>query len=128
MNDKLIKRMQKLLEMSQDSSSEQEALIATKQLHAMLAKHNLTLTDIQKSDLDIGETKMYNEVNWPWKRQILMAISKLYFCSAYFVVTKKNYACYVIVGTEANRIFVESLAQHIFRVVVKASRKDRYRS
>lgn len=110
--------MKKLLAMS-ESTSEQEAMIATKRLHAMLAKHNISVADLQDQE-EIGEDNIL-DTSRPWKRIVADSIARLYFCSFYsqnsFKAKKRHYW---FVGSDANRTF----AMHIFQMIVKIVEKE----
>lgn len=119
MNDKLIRKMQKLLAMT-ESCNEHEAMTATRQLHFMLAKHNISIEDLSDtSDVQFGEDKVEFS-NYPWKRRVGLNIAKLYFCDFYFSQTRKNYADFVFIGTQENRMF----AIHIFKMIIKTIERE----
>lgn len=111
-DSKLILRMKKLLALS-GSSNEHEAMSATRKLHAMLAKHNISMDTLNEQEETVGQDCEMVSCK-PWKRQVAKHIAKLYFCEFYFApAVKKN--AYFFVGTEANRSF----AVHIFKMVIK---------
>tara|TARA_R110000744_G_scaffold111086_3_gene209301 strand:+ start:54 stop:767 length:714 start_codon:yes stop_codon:yes gene_type:complete len=114
---KIIDRMKKLLALS-ESTNEHEAMSATRKLHAMLAKHNVSINSLNEKEETVGKDCEIVSCK-PWKRRIAMNIAELYFCSFYFASgTKKNY--YYFVGTESNRTF----ALHIFKMVVKVVEQE----
>lgn len=123
MADRLIEKMKKLLAMSKDSS-EKEAMIAAKQLQVLLAKHNLSMSEIEIDPIDLGELRLENQINWPWKRTIAKGIAELYFCNMYFIPFKKNYAHYVVVGEETNRIFATTLIERVFKIIEISAREE----
>lgn len=111
-NKRIIEKMKKLLAMT-ESKNENEALSATRKLHAMLAKHNISIDSLHTEDNAIGRDSEH-QVCRPWKRSVAGAIARLYFCDFYYTKYGKK-SDYVFVGTESNRIF----AIHIFKMVIQ---------
>lgn len=111
-SSRLIEKLKKLLAMSQSTANENEAMVAARQLHAMLAKHNLTMGDLDEKE-DMGE---YGEPtrNQVWKRYIAQSIAHLYFCDMYVSPCGDRKAKFMFVGTESNRTF----AFHIYNMVI----------
>ena len=52
-SNKIMKRIEKLLAMSRNNTNENEAAIATKRLHALLAEYNLSEAAIEDREQDI---------------------------------------------------------------------------
>lgn len=112
-NSKLIDRMKKLLAMSQDKGSENEAMLAAKRLHIMLAKHNISMTELDNNEETVDSDSI--ELNSrPWVRTVSHYVAKLYFCKVYYQTHSNTKASYFFIGTEANRTF----ALHIFKLIV----------
>ena len=116
MSPKLIKRMKALLAMAMDTSSENEASIALRRLHILLAKHNVSLTDLEEKEESV-DSEYFEEYNWPWKRYVLLAVSELYFCRCYSSAVRKNYANYFVVGTESNRLVATATIAMIYQTL-----------
>jgi len=117
--ERIIRKMRKLLAMSESTANENEALIAAKQLHAMLAKHNLSAVDLEEQP-DVGKESI-EEHRRPWKRILAYSIAKLYFCDLYVTTGYHKTKCkYVFLGSEANRAF----AIHIFKMVLKTIERE----
>ena len=123
MDSKILKRAKALLAMAQDASSEHEAMIAAKRLHAILAKHNMSVDALEDRPEEIDE-EGFESINWPWKRWVLASVAKLYFCECYFSQTRKNYASYFLVGTETNRLFASLIIQNIFKVIENTAKAE----
>jgi len=121
--DKILERARKLLAMSQDASSEHEAMIAAKRLHALLIKHNIELTELERDEQGVDAELAHDGSSWPWKKVILGAVSELYFCSCYIAPTRKNYSNFFVVGTESNRLFAIHLIKNIFSIIERAARR-----
>lgn len=122
--EKIIKRMQNLLAMSQDTSSEHEAAIAMKRLHSLLAKHNVSMAELNTTPDTVEDSDGFETYNWPWKRIVLNAVGNLYFCKSYYSMTRKNYANYFLVGTESNRMFAEAIVKMIFSSIEKEAKME----
>lgn len=114
MDDSTLKRLKRLLAMSQDASSEHEAMIAAKRLHSLLVKHNMSLTDLEEKDDEITSDSI-DMRDRPWKRTVALYIAELYFCDFYYEPGYKQKSSFVFIGTDANRMF----AIHIFKTIVK---------
>lgn len=122
-SDKLNKKLKSLLAMSNDKSSENEAMIALKQLHIMLAKHNMSMSDISSEQDPISEDG--EEIrNKPWKRRVALSIAKLYFCDMYPDELCKRKAFYMFVGTTNNRTF----AIAVFKMVIATIEREGLRT
>ena len=123
MDDKIIRRAKALLAMSQDASSENEAMLALKRLHTLLAKHNMSTHDLNDTTETV-ESESFDSIRWPWKTRVAMSICKLYFCEFYFIPTRKNHCSYTVVGTEFNRSFAVSTIQNAFRFIEGEGRRQ----
>ena len=119
MNDRLIEKMKKLLAMSQDKSSEHEAMIAAKQLHALLSKHNISMSELEDKEEEVGQQFDVHSCR-PWKRYVAHWVSALYFCSFYYMKIGRGKSQYVFVGKEHNRLF----ASHIFTMIVTTIERE----
>lgn len=119
-DSRIIQKMKKLMAMANDKSSENEATIALRQLHSLLAKHNISMGELTEPEEEaIGES--FEEFKAPpWKRKVALAIANLYFCEMYYVNLGSGKANCFFVGTESNRTF----ALYIFRMVTTSVERD----
>lgn len=122
-SDRMIAKLKKLLAMAQDKSSENEAMIAAKQLHSLLAKYNLSMSDIEAEEDSVDSDHMVQKCR-PWKRIVAYNIAKLYFCDMYFVRLGKGNSRYVFMGTDSNRIFAMHITSMIFVTLEREARKE----
>ncbi len=127
MNDKLKQRMQKLLAMSQDTSSPEEAMIAAKRLHALLSKHSMSMADVGDESEQIGEGS-FESINFPYRRVIAHHVAKLYYCQMYYVRHRRNYAQIVLVGKEHHRQIAETIIDQVLRIVDRDAAKASMRA
>lgn len=123
--DKIIARMKKLLAMSEGTANEHEAMIATRRLHIMLAKHNISITDLSDDGKEeIGE-EGFTTRSRPWKRLIANKIAELYFCSCYTSGYKGDSSKDIMfVGSEANRMFAIHITKLIIKVIERQGHKE----
>lgn len=120
--ERIIGKMKKLLAMAEGNANEHEAMVAAKQLHSMLAKHNVSMDELSSEDNPIDEEGTETR-NRPWKRIVATKVAELYFCKMYSLSKRNGKAKYMFVGTEANRSF----AIYIFQMIIKAIEKDGHR-
>ena len=114
--EKVIKRINKLLALSDQSRnpSEHEAIAASLQVQKLLAKYNLTMTDItgerkeedcQQAVADVGKGKK-------WKYGLAQAIADNFACKTFFVGT----AQIVFFGYEADVVAARRVFVYLFKV------------
>lgn len=80
MDPKIKKRIERLQAMANDSSSEHEAMIATRRLHSLLAKHGLEDVDFTSSMGEDSFDVTKEMGGGRWSKVIAMAVCRLYFC------------------------------------------------
>lgn len=117
MNEKILKRMRALLAMSRDAANDNESEIAMKRLHSMLAKHNISMVDIDGPEAteEVGKSG-FNSYVRPWHKAILQGVAKLYFCKSY-TSGRGRKVDIMVVGTEINREFAMGMIQSILHSV-----------
>ncbi|MES3674639.1 DUF2786 domain-containing protein [Halomonas elongata] len=80
MDEKTKERLRRLKAMADDASNENEAMIAARRLHALLAKHGM-----DESEIDDGDGVNWGDQNTllvrgEWCQEVMFAIARLYFC------------------------------------------------
>lgn len=124
MNDKIIDRLKKLLAMSQDASSENEALIAAKRLHSLLSKHNMSLSDLESGADKIDEDR-FETVNFPYRRRIAHAVAQLYYCEMYYILGyRKNYTQIVLIGKQQHRDIAKVIIDQVLKIIDREATKS----
>lgn len=125
-NSRIIEKMRKLMAMANDKSSENEAATALRQLHILLAKHNMSISQIESADNTKEEIQESFEEHKdrPWKRSVALAIARLYFCEMYYVKLGGSKSNYVFVGTETNRTFAMAIFNMVVKTVERESRAE----
>lgn len=124
--DKIIERMKKLLALSANNSNEHEAMAAAKALHMLLAKHNISIEDVQGEDeKEVGKNAIITKCR-PWKRRVAKSIAHLYFCNFYYAQSshRKGYSNYYFVGNDVNRSFAKHIYNMVIKTIERASRKQ----
>ena len=128
--DSILKRIQKLLKMSEENgASENEAMMAASKVQELLKEHNLSLSDVKddteqepidRENFDLGKEN--------WRGWIAQATAKLYFCSMFQTTKYENYKRVkksVFVGRKSNRIVAKSMCDYFEKTVEKlADRKS----
>lgn len=120
MDSKLQEKLKKLLAMSQDASSEHEALIAAKRLQVLLHRHNMSETDLEEKVVDEKEISLTNS---PYIRIIVKGICELYNCNMWYQATHTSKARYFIVGREHHRMVAGSISKNVVSLINKQSRE-----
>lgn len=130
--EKVIKRINKLLALSDQSRnpSENEAIAASLQVQKLLAKYNLTMTDVtgerkeedcQQAVADVGKGKK-------WKYKMAQAVADNFACKTFFVGVDQI----VFYGYEADVVAARRVFVYLFKVGDKLAnqmtkqRRERY--
>jgi len=124
--ESILLKIQKVLALSKRTSSEAEANTAMERAHLLLAKHNLSMAQVEGYDASPIErieydrsapaTKHYT----PWQADIYDAVSRLYFCKWYHTtewcpVKKARLGRHVVIGRKSNIEIVHYVAQYLLR-------------
>lgn len=121
METKLIERMKRLLAMSKDAGSENEAMIAARRLHSLLSQHGMSMSDLNDTSEEVS-SDLWEETNRPYARTIAAAIAKLYYCEMYYMkVPRSKTASFVFCGKEHHRAIAIQIAQMVIRVIARES-------
>ena len=125
-SQKMLDRMAKLLAMSKDTSSPNEAEIAKGQLFKLMAKFNLSQDDISDNHADDMGISIVTFESRPWIRTIVTSISSLYFCNVIFIRNreKRSKSDYMIIGRAINREYAVSLIENAHRTLLS----DKYQA
>lgn len=91
-NSKILERIKKLLALAGNNPNEQEAAAAMEKVQAMLAEHNLSMSDVATHDkAEDGFTidSTMETDSRPWRRNLAATIGKMYFCTYFFSYRKR---------------------------------------
>ena len=86
-NERIIEKIRKVLELSKNNPSEEEARAASLQAQKLLAKYHLEIGDIESEEAnveDIGEVKTYVGMGNKWKYCLAGVVSKNFRCRHYY--------------------------------------------
>jgi hypothetical protein len=100
-------KIQKLLALADGNANEHEREMAMKFAMDLLAKHNLSMSEVQSSTFDVEIQEIFVQLRLdPWVRFILTAACKLYYTDFMMRPVYKNYNRKeyhpVLIGTEEN--------------------------
>ncbi len=121
--DRLKRKIEALRKMAEQSVSENEAMIAAKQLHAILSKYGITSLDVGEllSEYATESIEIDHKTAGKWAGLIAVAISKMYFCHCYQETNGKSGTLlkryFRITGTEHNRFSAKIIAARLIAIV-----------
>ena len=118
-NDKILEKIEKLLALAQNNTSEHEAALAMEKVQTLLADYNLTLADVTQPRGDDKREAKENERNALYDHQVrlMRAVAEANFCTyrvgTKYVQTKAGFRSrkfHRLIGRQVNVI----AAQHLF--------------
>ena len=121
---KIFEKCKKLLALAKDASNENESATAMRQLQKILAKHNLSMGEIERDESEIEREDWTYSSGGVWSRIIMYEICRLYFCE--MVVgkdRKKQVETYTIIGSEINRLVALEMGQNAIKLINKLANK-----
>jgi len=128
--ESILKRIQKLLKMSEDNgASENEAMLAAKKAQELLSEHNLSRSDIKDdTQAEPIEKEQFDVERDNWRGWIQSATAKLYFCQMY-TSTRMNekyrqVKTATFVGRKSNRIVAKSMCDYFINTVLRLADKE----
>lgn len=128
--ESILKRIQKLLKMSEENgASENEAMLAAQKAQELLSEHNLSMSDI-KDDTEVEpiDKEAFGVERDNWQGWIASSTAKLYFCQMYSSTgvdekyRKVKQATYV--GRKSNRIVAKSMCDYFINTVKRLADKE----
>ena len=130
MNKNIEEKIQKLLIMAERGGTENEMQVAMRMVQELLAKHNLEMSDVQKTEIedeDIIQEKNDIDNNVPWQRNIYYSIGRLYFCKVYssysYLPFGKKYVSMAVVGKQSNVQTVRIIAEYVIKLCNELSKQ-----
>lgn len=130
-NQTLISKIEKLLEMGRRGGTEHESQIAMKKVHSLLAAHNLSMEDVENAkepDETVGvELCTEQGIPRPYRRNIISGLCKLYFCKLVLNTRrsiKYGEKGYFIIGKPSNVIVVKHMAKYIIDLCDNLAKKE----
>lgn len=113
----IIEKIQKLLALGGNNPNENEATNATRMAMDLLAKYNLSMSEIQDADTEVVSHEDYKPggKSFPtWKTILLNAICKAHFCK---IILRPGTGTYIIIGKETNRVTSKMMFTYLCNVI-----------
>jgi hypothetical protein len=131
--DKIIDKVQKLLNLAGNNPNEAEAAAAVKKAHDLLAAHNLDMAhvkefeakglkepeDMLRTKLDIETKIKVRAYSWLWN-----SVAKAHFCKLYQRTNHRGQRIYTFVGRKINTIVAAQMAQYLSTTVWRLMREE----
>lgn len=124
--EKAIDKIRKLLSHANDNAagSEHERDNAMRMALKLLAKHNLTMSDVAVEDKEDRESVTIEQFPCPYRKVIAAAISELYFCKFFHEkVPNKQKFLFHFVGLESNIITTREMTLYLIKSILDESIK-----
>ena len=116
----IIEKVKKCLALSQ-SSNENEAAVALRQMQALLAKHNLTMTDVYHSDI-VERTIHHSASKIPYDTQVLIkVICDAFNCAYFFEKIKSRKGGITFIGDKVS----SEIAEYAFTTLLSQMKKQK---
>ena len=113
----IIEKIQKLLALGGNNPNENEATNATRMAMDLLAKYNLSMSEIvatEQEDVSHEDFKPGGRSFPTWKTILLHAICKSHFCN---LILRPGTGTYIIVGKETNRETAKMMFTYLCNVI-----------
>lgn len=119
MDQKLMERLRRLQEMVRGATNENEAMIAARRLHSLMAKNGITEADLGPEDeVDQESYEVSAKTGGgTWSKVIGCAIAELYFCKGYVMRGRGTGHFVYIVGQKRHRDTARIVASSVTRAI-----------
>ena len=129
MSDKIISKVRKMLALAGDAAaSEGERDNALRMAHNILAKHNLSMAEIEATTGEAGEARGSETCetrNQPWARKASMAVGNMLFCSYFFSRSSRaGKVTHNFVGREGNAKTAADLSAYVVNSIMSEANKE----
>lgn len=128
MTSPVVDKIRKLLRLAQDergNATERET--AMRQAHAMLAKHNIAMADVNSEEPAEARGKGSIAAHGrPWARRVAHAAAKLMFCEYLYASlgASTSDVRHIFIGKETNTLAASELAQYLIKSILKEGRRS----
>lgn len=116
-DEKLINRVKKMMALANDpAASDGERENALRMSYAILAKYNLSLSDVEGNPTGPQEARKQAKGEFygrPWAVSVSSSVAKLFFCKYYYTTLGKNQARHTFTGLESNVLSAEEVARSL---------------
>lgn len=126
--DEVLKKIRKLLNRSKDTSgsTEGERDQALRMAHALLARHNLDIAELESrgqvdNDRGVLRKTFYGR---PWARSVARAVADMSFCHyLYMSRSGTKDVSHIFVGREANAITASEMSSYLVESINREAKK-----
>lgn len=125
--NKILARIRKMMALADCSAAtEGERDTALQMVYNLLAKHNLTMVDVENNSAE-GEAREEQQakfVVYPWARSIAKSVAEMFFCRYYFAAPRKGkQATHCFIGRQSNAVTASYMAEFVVRSVLREATK-----
>ena len=122
MEDKIINRVRKMLNLAKDSAaSEGERDNALRMAYATLAKHNLSMAQVEIPEEKRTDEKVRIRTRM-WMVTVNNSVAKLFFCNL-FMAKRGQYIDMTYVGKEGNITTAKELAEYLCASILREGKE-----
>lgn len=124
--ERMIDKIRKLLALA-SSPNENEAAAANEKAQALLLEYNLSMSDVETTEDEVGDEPVTADVNGvtsaePWRRPLANAIAQMYFCK-YVYWTQNGKDTHTFIGTKVNAEVTKLMFDYLHETVNRLARK-----
>lgn len=133
MSEDIMRKIAALMAKANGTENEHEAAAFAAKAHAMLAEHNLSLTDVlkygaAKAGDAVGKTPHSNKYVGGWRSSLMNSVAAYYFCKLvisheYDAATGKNRKCFLLIGKTHNVAVAVSMFDYLEKTTVRLGRE-----
>jgi hypothetical protein len=122
--NKVLDRIKKMMALANcDGATEGERAAALKMSFNLLAKHNLSMVDVDarnSTPQENRESQKATFVVYPWARQIAGLVGDLFFCNYYYMRSNSGkQATHVFIGKESNAVTAQYMSEFVVKSVCR---------
>lgn len=127
-SDRILDKIAKVLALANDERGDQTTReTAMRQAYALLAKHNLSLADIDgRQPGGPGQERVevaFKNIIYPWARHLAQAISQLFFTKYLYVQGAGKSATYYFIGRQDNALTAQYITEYVIKSVFAEQRR-----
>lgn len=128
--NKILDKVRKMMAIANDAAASQgERDNAMRMSHALLAKHNLSMSEAEaRGDTSQSEKRMDGSIEtkaYPWMRRCAHGIAELFFCKYFFMKTKNGNAVkHYFIGKESNVITAQEISAFVTDSILREAKRQ----
>ena len=131
--DKVIERVRKLLALSANNPSENEAAAAAAKAQQILIEHNLSMAEVKDHETadeeDFEIVPVANTTSKPWRRFLGAAVGELYFCKYFYTTTnvpgkRAKRDVHTFVGAKHNIAVATMMFTYLYKTVARLAAQN----